>query len=76
MKCKCGYPLKEDEEAAGMCETCFMREMMRIIKEKAKEMGAKNVHFLDVNLKETDDPEQIFVITGIKLKNFRRQPNQ
>lgn len=72
MKCACGYPLKENEEAAGMCETCFMRRMMEIIKEKAKEMGAKNVHFLDVNLKETSDPEKVFVIRGIKLKSIRR----
>lgn len=74
MKCACGYPLREDEESAGMCETCFMRRMMQLIKGKAKEMGAKNVHFLDVNLKETDDPERVFVIQGVKLKNFRRKP--
>jgi hypothetical protein len=68
MKCACGYPLREDEEAAGICEVCFMRRMMEIIKEK----GAKNVHFLDVNLKETSDPEKVFVIRGIKLKSIRR----
>jgi hypothetical protein len=78
MKCRCGYPLKEDEEAGGLCETCFMRRMMEIIKEKAGkgEKGAKNVRFLDIDLRETDDPERVFVIQGIRLKNFRRQPNQ
>lgn len=74
MKCQCGYPLKENEEAAGICETCFIRRIMEILKER----GAKNVHFLDVNLKETNDPERVFVIQGIKLnftpKKEREQP--
>jgi hypothetical protein len=70
-KCKvCDYPLSEEEEAAGICETCFCKRLKELY---------PHVKFLRADGTETDDIEEAEYIQGIELKKDlkktrRKQP--